>query len=1161
MKTPATRTFVLLALCLASACLSFAQTSTGGIVGTVADPAGSLIPAAALKLTNLDTNEIRTQVSNDTGSYMFAALPPGRYKLEVEHPGFKRFVQEPIEVRVQQFITLNAALEVGQTNQTVEVGGQLALLDAATSSLSQVVENREVTELPLNGRNTLSLVALTPGVRAQGQFLQNTATRSFAGWGNFSANGGVSDANEVLVDGASVTMFLVNAPSLVPPVDATLEFRVQTNNYAAEFGRSSGALVNIGIRSGTNQLHGSLYEFFRNDKLDANDFFLNRAGQARPKLTFNQYGFATGGPVCIPRVYDGRDKTFFFVNFEGFRQRLAQALTTTVPTAAQLAGDFSQTFNTSGQLIVVSNPFTSHPGPSGTAIRDPFPNNQIPQSLFDPVSNVLRQNNRLWALPNSSGAAFTGVGNYSTSAVQPNDEDQVVTRMDHDLGKKWKLFGTYAAQSIALGGFDPFRNGTDFLTVGGNESDLTQTAVIGATALFSPKLIGEFRSSFSRFRNNRIPHSDGFDLTSVGLPASLAAQQQFRAYPWLQFNSVGSPGKLTTSEIRRIANNYNQSGSMTWIHGSHVLKFGGQFRIQQLNDIQLDNSSGSYTFNQGFTQMDPFRASSSSGKDVASFLLGLPASGNMGLGQRLALERRYIALFVQDDWKVTRRLTLNLGFRYDIEVPSTERYNRQVYLDLGTVAPITKQAGLNSPGALQFTNNGVRTPEAVYWRQFGPRFGYAYQLTSRTVLRGGYGIFWLPGGLEISGTSTNDPVAAVSTAFVSSLDGGVTPQDRLANPFPNGLIAPVSSSVGPNTLIGQGVTAYIRGEHPGYTQQWNFDVQQQLATGLAIDLAYAGSHGIGLPQTIQIDQIPDQLLSLGAALNQQVPNPFYGLVTVGALAAPTVSRGQLLRPYPQFNGLAIGTANVGDSIYHSMQLKATKRFSDSLIMIAYTVSKGIGDTEAVVGWLEQSGTPNSFQDANNRRLDRSLNAFDNPQRLVVAYTTSLPFGKGKKWLTGGGKLNSLVSGWEINGIYTAESGTPLFLTTAANQTNSFGGNSRPNNNGHSALLSSDPHARLNQWFDTTVFSQPPAFTFGNTARTLPDVRDHGTNNLDTGFVKNNRFWHDGRLNLQLRGEFFNVFNRVRFGDPGLALGSAQFGVITSQVNSPRRIQFALKLLY
>src|SRR5882724_2385168 len=1146
---------------LALTCICSGQTSTGGLTGAVTDPAGAFVPAASLKLTNLDTNDARRQTTDGTGEYTFTALPPGRYRLELEHPGFKKFVQQPIEVRVQQFITLNPLLEVGTGSQVVEVSGQVALLDAATSSLSQVVENRQVTELPLNGRNTLALVALTPGIRTHGQFMDNTATRSFAGWGNFSSNGGVADANEILVDGASVTMFLVNAPSLVPPVDATQEFRVQTNNYAAEFGRSSGAVVNVGIKSGTNQLHGSLYEFLRNDKLDANDFFQNRAGQGRPKLTFNQYGFAVGGPVWLPKVYKGQDKTFFFVNFEGFRQRLAQAITTTVPTATQLQGDFSQTFNSAGQQVIVSNPFSVHNGPAGTPIRDPFPGNVIPQNMFDPVGKQFASNQRLWALPNGPGARFTGVGNYSSSAVQPNDEDQVVTRIDHTIGSKWKVFGTYAAQSITLGGYDPFHNGTDFLTVGGNESDLTQTAVIGATALFSPKLVGEFRSSYSRFRNNRIPKTDGFDLTSIGFPASLAALQQFRAFPLMGFSTVAGLGKLTTSEIRRIANSWNQSGSLTMIRSAHVLKFGAQVRVQQLNDVQVDNSSGSYSFNVNFTAADPFRSSSTSGNDVATLLLGLPSSGTMGLGQRQALERRYFGLFLQDDWKITRKLTLNLGMRYDIELAPTERFNRQTYFDFAAVAPIVQQAGLNAQGALQFTDSKTRAPENTYWKQFGPRFGIAYQLRPKTVLRGGYGIFWLPGGLETSGTSTNNPIATIGTPFVSSLDGGVTPRDRLSNPFPNGLIPLINASQGTNALVGQGLTVFIRGEHQGYVQQWNFDVQQELATGFAVDVAYAGSHGIGLPGTIQLNQLPDEFLKLGTSLTQQVANPFVGLVTIGTLSQPTVARGQLLRPYPQFTGVALGSTNVGNSIYHSMQLKATKRFSDSLVALSYTVSKGIGDSEAVVGWLEQSGTPSSFQNNNNLRQDRAINAFDNPQRLVISYNTALPFGAGKKWLGNSGMLRLIVSGWEFNGIYTAESGTPLFLTTASNLTNSMGGGSRPNNNGKSAKLSGDPRGRLTQWFDTSVFSQPPAFTFGNVTRTLPDVRDHGANNMDFGLVKNNRFLKDGRMNLQFRSEFFNVFNRVRFGNPGLTSGLPQFGVVTSQVNQPRLIQFALKLLY
>jgi hypothetical protein len=963
------------------------------------------------------------------------------------------------------------------------------------------------------------------------------------------------------VDGAAVTMFLVNAPSLIPPVDATQEFRVQTNNYSAEFGRSSGAVVNIGIKSGTNQLHGSLYEFLRNDKLDANDFFQNRAGQERPKLTFNQYGFAVGGPVWLPKVYNGHDKTFFFVNFEGFRQRQAQALTTTVPTAAQLQGDFSKTYNSAGQLVVIANPFSVNGASSASPTRDPFPGNVIPQSMFDPVANAMRANRKIWALPNAAGDPLTGVGNFSTSAIQPNNEDQVVTRVDHNFGSKWKLFGTYASQSITLGGYDPFRNGTDFLTVGGNESDLAQTAVLGVTVLLSPHLVGEFRSSFGRWRNNRIPETNGFDMTSLGFPASLAALQQFNTLPWMQFTGVASSGKLTTSEIRRIANSWNETGSLTWMRGAHVFKFGGQARIQQLNDVQVDNSSGSYSFSQSVTGINPFQSSSNSGNAVASFLLGLPASGNLGLGQRLALERRYFGAFIQDDWKVSRKLTLNLGFRQDVELAPIERYNRQVYFNFGAIAPLTQQAGYNSPGALQFVNGSTRAPEDTYWHQFGPRFGYAYQLTGKTVLRGGYGIFWLPGGNETSGTSSNNPIATISTPFVSSLDGGVTPKDRLSNPFPNGLVPLINSSVGTNALIGQSVTAMIRGQHQGYVQQWNFDVQREFATGLAADIAYAGSKGTGLPGTIQANQIPDQYLSLGQALNQQVPNPFFGLVTVGTLAQPAVAAGQLLRPYPQFTGVGLGAVNVGSSIYHSMQLKVTKRFTGSLIAVSYTVSKGIGDSEAVVGWLEQSGTPNSFMDSNNRRLDRSLNAFDNPQRLVVSYTAELPIGTGKRWLSNTRIVRPLISGWEINGIYTAESGTPLFLSTASNVTNSFGGGSRPNNSGQSAALGGDAHTRLNQWFNTRVFSQPAAFTFGNTSRTLPDVRDDGTNNMDVGLVKNNRFLKDGRMNLQLRAEFFNFFNRVRFGDPGLTFGTTQFGVVTSQANSPRLLQFALKLLY
>jgi hypothetical protein len=1136
------------------------QTTTGIITGLVTDSGRAVIPGSALTLTNLDTNQVRKQATNQTGAYSFPALPPGSYRLELEHPGFKRFVQEPIDVRVQQTVTINVTLEIGQVSQTLEVTGHADVLDSATSSLSQVVENRQVTELPLNGRNTLALVSLTPGIRTQAGFLQNTAVRSYAGWGNFSSNGGLSGANAVLVDGGSVNMFALYAPSLTPPVDATQEFRVATNNYAAEFGRSSGAVVNISIKSGTNRLHGSLYEFLRNDKLDANDFFQNRAGQKRPKLTYNQFGASIGGPVILPKLYSGRNKTFFFANFEGFRQRLANALTTSVPTAAQLQGDFSQTFNSAGQLVVIANPFSTQTGPSGTPVRNPFPGNVIPSSMIDPVSNNLRQNQRIWALPNGPGNSFTHINNYVTSATQPNDEDQIIFRVDHSFHSKYLLFGTGSVQKFMLGGFDPFRNNTDFSTVGGNEQDKTQTAVVGLTALFSPRLVGEFHSAIARYRNNRIPPSNGlFDITSLGLPAALAAQAQFQTFPRFNFSTVASLGKLTSSEIRRVTDNYNETASLTWNRGSHEMKFGGEYRIQQLNDIQLDDSTGNYNFSQAFTSSNPFASSSTTGNDIASFLLGLPSSGTMGQGLYLALQRKYWAGFVQDRWKLTRTLTLNLGFRYEVEVPPIERHNYQSYFDFQAMAPIVQQAGLNNPGALLPVTSQMRSPENTYYRQVGPRFGFAWQATGQTVLRGGYGILWLPGGIEITGASSNNPTSSISTALVSSLDNGVTPFARLSNPFPQGLIPP-GNGQGANSLIGQSVTAYNRGQHSGYNQQWNFDIQRQITSSFMADVAYAGSHSIDLPANLQINQLPNQYLSLGTALTQQISNPFYGLVSVGTLAQPTVSRGQLLRPYPQFNGVTLGYTSLGNSIYHSLQAKLSKRFQASLISLAYTLSKGIGNAEAATGYLEQNGVP-GFQDNNNTRLDRSLNTLDNTHRLLLASTTELPVGKGKKWLNGPARINSLFSGWEVNGLYTFESGNPLFLGTSTNLTNSFGGGSRPNNNGTSAALSGPAESRLNAWFNTSVFSQPPAFTFGNTGRALPDVRNDHMNNLDLGIAKNTRFLAEGRANLQFRAEFFNALNHVRFHNPGLTFGTPQFGVVSSQLNEPRLIQLALKLIF
>ncbi|MCI0625608.1 MAG: TonB-dependent receptor [Acidobacteria bacterium] len=1119
-----------------------AQTFTGGISGVVKDPAGAVVPGTQLILVNTGTGEKRMQMSNDSGGFTFTAISPGDYRLEAEKEGFKKVIQAPIEVRVQQFINLELVLEIGETSETLQVTESVPLVDASTSSLGYMVESVQVHELPLNGRNTLAFIEFTPGVRSQGGFGANPANVNFQAFGNFSANGGLANANEVLVDGAPVTTASFSGVAFVPPVDATREFRIQTNAFPAEFGRTSGAVVNLSIKSGTNDLHGTIYEFLRNDKLDANNFFLNRAGRPRPVLRFNQFGAAVGGPII-------KDKTFFFGNYEGFRQRKGIALTTTVPTALERRGDFSQSSR------IIRDPFT----------KQPFPGNTIPASQLDPVGVRFAQPGVAWPLPNTPGtrtAAGDVINNFSTSESQASDVDQVVVRIDHSFNDKWKLFGTYGLQDFRLGGFDPFKNGTTTFDGGRAEDDRFQHFVLSATSVFSPHVIGEYRGSFTRSGSSRIPMTLGFDLTSLGFPKSVADAAQVKTFPVLQVQGQQAIDVSTTSNLIRNSTNFTGSAGLTLIRNSHTLKIGGQVRTQSFDDFLQNNGSPTFAFDGRFTDTLGF--------GLPSMLLGFASSGNIGVTQATSLIRKYLAGYVQDDWKVNQKLTLNLGLRWGVDAPPTERFNRLARFDRTIAPPLDAVIDLPLRGGLVFADNNSRRVEKVYWRQWDPRFGFAYQLRPSTVVRGGYGIYWLP-FTSYSFAFPMAPGFTVTTPFVSSLDGGITPRDKISNPFPNGITQPPGNSPNYDTLvtnmaglIGQ-VTEGRR--HPGYVQNWNLNIQQDLGNGIAIDGAYAGSRSVGLPAFLYSNQLDPQFISLGDRLNEQVPNPFFGHVKTGTLAQQTVSRGQLLRPFPQFENVTVGAENIGNSVFHSFQFKFTKRFdSASQIAVAYTLSKNIGDSfSGGTVFNEPGGEPSSL-DFYNRKADRSLVTYDAPHRLVLNSTYEIPFGKGMS-----GLRNKIIADWEVTGIYTLQSGTPLFLfapdltNTFINQTAGFGLPvrvlNRPNSTGQSGKLSGDPRDRLNRFFDTSAFSQPPRFTFGNVSKALPDVRNHSINNFDFGLFKNNRFGRDGHYNLQFRAEFFNVFNRVRFGNPGNFLGQANFGVIANQANEPRLVQFALKFLF
>ncbi len=1135
---------------------------TGGVTGTVKDSSGAVVPKATVDLVNEDTNGIQSQTTGSTGNYAFPQVSPGRYRLEAKSAGFKTFVQTGIKVDVQQQVSIDPTLEVGQTSETVEVTAVTPLLQPNTSSLGQVVSNQQITELPLAGRNTLSLIGLTAGAQPMGQFGGIPARSNAYNQGFFSTSGSQVVSNETLIDGVPANTALYNAPAYVPVVDAVQEFKVQTNSFSAEFGRTGGGIVNVVTKSGGNQLHATLYDFFRNNHLNANNWFNNVSGTKRPGEHTNQFGVAAGGPVVIPHVYNGHDKTFWFFNYEGLQDRRALTQVFTIPTPAQLRGDFSQTLTSSRQLIQIYDPVSTRPNPNspGQYLRNAFPGNVIPVSSLNPVALKAAG---LYPAPNTAGNPVTGANNFIGSADVPNTQNQFSVRIDHTFDEKNRIFGRFAYSNNSRGAYDFFHNGAGWVNPGGGGVPLIYNARNGAldyTSTISPTLLFEFRYGFVRQFVSKVPAGYGIDLTSLGFPSTLNAALPVDALPSFQPSGYRALAPETQDLIQRGDTTHAWQGSLTKVFSKHILKVGGDYRFIPIGELQPNAPQPVFNFSAGFTQANPLSASATSGNSVASFLLGYPSSGSVDSTPAISISYRYLGAYFQDDYRATSKLTLNLGLRYELETGRNERYNRLSWFDPAVANPAGAAIGFpNLTGALQFAgvDGNSSRQKVANGKNFGPRFGFGYSLTPNTVIRGGYGLFYLPSTGDDQGTNLGASGFFTTTTFVSSLNGGITPADSLSNPFPNGISAPPGSSQGKASLLGQDLVSVYHKDRSAYAQEWNLDVQRQLPGNFLIDVAYAGNKSTALPVDIQANQLADRYLSLGSALLQQVPNPLFGIVTTGPLSGKTVSQAQLLRPFPQFNSVNIRAIREGNSTYHALQIKGERRFSQGLsLLAAYTFSKAITDAGSR---LSISFANPGIQNSNNLRGERSLANFDVPQRFVLSANYELPFGPGKHFLNGTGTaLDKVIGGWQINGVVTAQRGVPLGLSTSVNQTNSLGGGSRPNNNGTSAALSGPVESRLNGYFNTSVFSQPAAFTFGNTARTLPDVRAPGLLNFDFSIMKNMHFAE--RYNLQFRSEFFNGFNNVNFGGPGTTFGTSTFGVISS-ASDARVIQLALKLLF
>ncbi len=1152
--------------------LALAQSFTASVRGLVTDASKAAIPAAKVVVTDADRNVQRETVTDSLGRYVVTALPPGRYTLSAEAAGFNKFGMSAFPLQVQQQATIDIELSVGAVATAVEINSSAPLLNTTIATLGQVVENKYILSLPLAGRAPLALVALSPGVTPSNL---NPGGQSNT---NFVANGTRNSSADVLLDGMSVTNVEQNSGitnlEYQPSVDVVQEFKVQTNFFSAEFGNTGGAVINVVTKSGTNALHGAVYEFHRNSALNANSFFSNRAGRALPDSKRNVFGGTIGGPVRIPKVYNGKDRTFFFYDFEGSRVASATTRNVTVPTLLERVGDFTDTRASNGRLITIYNPFNTVRQANGTTLRQPFPDNKVPASSFSPIA--LRAL-ATYPKPTSDGNAFTHANNYFAQGSNVSEGNQMDIKIDHVLNDKQRIMSRYSLNfgngtpAVLWGSLaDPFSNGDSRSRTQNFVFDFTRTHT--ATTLFT------FRYGVLRQYAQTIPKSDGFDPTSMGLP-SIYLTSGLRQHPTFSPEGYQETGQVGFGRIGRGDDVNSITGSMTKIFGGHNLKTGAEARLMRLNYLQPGYPQGQFSFNRQITSEDPNRGDSFQGNAIASMLLSWPSAGQYHIDPWSASASQYFGFYAQDDWKITRKLTLNLGLRYDFDLPRTERYNRYSWFDFDSKSPIAGRVPANACpacgnliGQFKFADSDTRSPVSADYNNVQPRFGFAYALNERTSIRAGYGLFYTLSRATVKGH--NGSGFQTNSNLESSRDGGLTRFGSLENPYPSGLNIPPGNTLGDATFLGLGIGTDSReNQNPQY-QQWNFSIQRALPGNSVFQVNYTGSKGThlyfggGVTNRNRLD--PSYWAQGRTSLNALVTNPFYGVVTdpTSRLSAQTVTLNTLLRPYPQYAGGVSGAArNIANSVYHGVQFQFERRFSHGLSILShYTISKLIDDSsfsDGNVGWL---GGVTDVQNPFNLRLERAVSAMDVPQRLVLTFSYQLPFGKGKwlgsRWSKG---LDAAFGGWEVNGLLTFSSGFALnsgsqFRELPLQGATLWEGVQRPNLIGDPRLPGSVKD-RLNRYLNEAAFSRPAPDTYGSMPRTLPNYRSPGLRNGDVAMFKNIQLTES--KSLQFRLEAFNVTNTASFATPHMTFGATNFGVIDSYAGGrgPRELQVAIKFYY
>lgn len=1167
-----------------------AQSTSASLTGRVTDPNKAVIATAEVTAINTGTQIHYQGLTNETGTYYISNLPPGSYRIEVEKLGFKAVIQSGVILHVQDAVEVNFEMTLGSASESVTVEGSAPPLDTESSTIGTVVEQRKANELPLNGRNVFNLIVLAPSVIPQGSSTGTPVGVNPFGWNNYQVNGSFGNQSAEYLDGQPLNIGYINLPILIPTQDSIQEFKVQTSNLEAEWGKFAGGVTSLSTKGGTNSLHGEAYEYLRNRIFNANDFFLNSAGKPRPPWVQNQFGIEAGGPVYFPR-YDGRNRTFWFASWEGFRLRTGEQFTTTVPTVAERAGDFS---SIDTQLLDPCAGVVNGQGacPGSNANPAPLQGNVIPPGRINPTAKALLY---LWPAPNVAGLVTPAgtINNFNTVARTGGDQDQIVARIDQDISGRQRLFLRFSHWSVLDLPIDPLGNGLCVDRC--SETYNSDALAVGYNYNIAPTTIFDFNASLSRFRYNRNPKNAGFDLTSIGWPAS--------------YNSIVPAGMRTppTPCVANITDNimctqgqsfiqdrntqYNLSPSLTLMRGRHRYRFGMQLETGYDNYAQTNVGSGAFDFCApsqpcftGFSFADFLMGYADNFSNFENHFFAQAVVPDFTAGKQV-----YRAFYFSDTWQVSRALTATLGLRYDLQGPWSERYNRLTYFDPRAASYLSQflPAG-SSPilGDVFLVPRGSRNNVALDKENLAPRIGLAYNLTHRMVVRAGYGIFWVPNYVSFALNPDNDMVNAAATTYTGTVDG-THPFDSISLPFPNGISAPPGRSLGTEgtqqflTQTVQSITEVDRANHPSaYVQQWNLDIERELPAGFLLSAAYVGSKGTHLEQySQQVNQISDGLLGEAAAqyatggrsavtLLQSTPNPFFINGQALALAAPTTTQGQLLRPFPQYTGVELAGQGSFGSIYHSLQVTAQRRFAGAgSLLVAYTNSKLISNTDTLTSWLETG--VGAIQDNNNLRNERSLSSQDVPQRLVISYVLDLPFGQGRRYLANvGDGLNKFIGGWGVDGVTTFQRGFPLvFSNGQANDATLFGTGSRPNilAGCHKSNAAGDVE-RLTEWFNTACFTAPADFTFGSEPRADPTLRSNGVSNFDFALFKKIPFDAYERFSLEFRMEVFNLFNRAQFAPPNTiccSTNNTDFGVVTATApgTNPRLVQFALKFLF